>query len=62
VRFVVDKVTLGQVFLQVLCFSPCQYYSTSALHSCSTRCSYQDIWAKPGKLPESSVLSEIEEH
>jgi len=29
VGYVVDKVVLGQVFLQVLWFFPCQYHSTN---------------------------------
>jgi len=33
VIFVVDKVALVQVLLQVLRFFPCQYYSTNAIHS-----------------------------
>jgi hypothetical protein len=34
--FVVDKAALGQVFLQVLRFSPCQYNSTNATYSSSS--------------------------
>jgi hypothetical protein len=33
VGFVVDKVALGQVFLRVLRFFPCQYHSTVALQT-----------------------------
>jgi hypothetical protein len=33
VGFVVDKVALGQVFLQVLWFFPCQYHSTVVPYS-----------------------------
>jgi hypothetical protein len=33
IRFVVDKVSLGQVLLKVLRFFPCQFDSTTAAHS-----------------------------
>jgi hypothetical protein len=37
--------------------------SNSAPYSPSpTRCSYQDKWARPGNLPKSNTLSEIDEH
>jgi hypothetical protein len=62
-RFVVDKMTLGQVFLQVLRCFPCQYQSTNALLSSScTSCSYQkDKRAEAGNLPKSNALSDIGE-
>jgi hypothetical protein len=56
VRFVVDKITLVQVFLQVLRFSPVSI-TPPVLHTFG---SYQkDKRARPGNLPKSDVLSEI---
>ena len=49
VNFVVDKVAVGQVSLQVLRYSP--PFLRTRLRTC---CSYQ-----PGNLPQNSVLSEI---
>ena len=41
---------------------PCQYHPTNAPHSSSsTRCSYQkDKRAKPGNLPKSNAVSQID--
>jgi hypothetical protein len=63
VRFVVNKVALGHVFLLSASLFPCQYHSTIAPYSSSsTCCSYQkDKRAKPGNLPKSDALSEIRE-
>ena len=43
--------------------APCQYHSTSALHSSSsTCCPYQkDKWAQPGDLLKCNTLLEIRE-
>ena len=62
VRFMVDKVALGQVFLRVLRFFPCQYHSTSAPYSSSsTCCSYRtDKQAKTGNLPKYNAASKKE--
>jgi hypothetical protein len=63
VRFVRDRVALGQVLLRVLRFPP-----VSTLHKCPTLifiycCSYQkNKRAKAGNLPKLSALSEIGEH
>jgi hypothetical protein len=60
VRFVLDKITLGQVFLQVLQFS-LQYHSINSQYSSSSTChTYQtDKRTKPGNLPKRNALSEI---
>jgi hypothetical protein len=64
VRSVVDKVTLGQVFLQVLRFHPVSIiqpmlHTHLHLYVAHTR---RDKSAKPGNLPKSNALSEIGEH
>ena len=63
-RFVVDKVALGQVFALVIRFSPCQHHSTNAPYSFSdTCCSYQkDKGEKSVNLPKSNSVSEIGEY
>ena len=59
VRFVVDKMAPGQVFLPVLRIS-CQYRCSNAPHSSSsTRCSNLDKRAKPGYLRKNNVLPKI---
>ena len=52
-RFVVEKVAQGQVFVRVLLFSPCHCLSTNVPNSSSPRrCSYQkDERAKSGNFP-----------
>ena len=61
-RFVLDKITLGHVFLQVLQF-PLQYHSINSQYSFSSTCrTYQtDKRAKPGNLPKRNALSAIGE-
>ena len=58
VRFVVDKVVKGQVYLLVLRFS------TSAPQSPSSTCCFHQKYkrAKPGNLSKSNALVEIGEH
>ena len=60
--FMVDKLALWQVCLPVPVF-PCQYHSTIAPHSpWSTCCHYQkDKRAKPGDLPKSNSVSELQQ-
>jgi len=61
VRFVVDKVTLGQVFLRVLLFSPRQCNSTVAPYASScTFCSYEKD--KRAELSKSKAVLVIGEH
>jgi hypothetical protein len=64
VRFIADTITLGHGFIGVLRGFPCQYYSTNAPYTSSpTSNSWQkDRWAKPGNLPRSNALFEIEVH
>jgi hypothetical protein len=64
VRFVVDKVSMGHVFLPVLGFYPCQYHSTKAPRLFSSRYWYcqKDKRAKTGNLPKRNSVSEIGEN
>jgi len=65
VRFVVDRVVLGQVSIQSTLVFPCSCHYTSIKYSSSpTCCSYQkNKRVKPGKIPEnSSTLSRSWEH
>jgi len=59
VGFVVDTVTLGQVFHRVFRFSI--YYSINAVQSSSSTCCCYQLynWAKTGIFLKSNVLSEI---
>jgi len=63
VTFVVDKVTMGQVFLWGLQSFPCQYSADDPHSSSPTCCCHQtDKRSKHGNLPKSNDLSEILEH
>jgi hypothetical protein len=56
VKYLVDTVTLGQVF-------SCQYRSIVApCSSLSTCCFYEDKRTKAGNLPKSNAIAEIWEH
>jgi hypothetical protein len=61
VRFLVEKVALGQVFIRVL-----RFYPVSRVPPCLflyTYCSYRkDNWAKLENLPKSNAFSETGEH
>jgi branched-subunit amino acid transport protein len=64
VRFVVDKVALGQVFLRVLRFSHVNIIPPlvlTHLHLYGAVSRRTDKWAKPGNVPNTSILSEIGE-
>ena len=54
IKFMMNKVALGQVFFWVLGFFPCQYHSTNVPHSSSsTFCFYhKEKRAKTGNLPK----------
>ena len=63
VRFVVDKVALVQVLLQVLRFFPCQYYSTNAIYSYWYTLLLLSEWKTgEGRKPFKNALSEIGEN
>jgi hypothetical protein len=63
VRFVMDKVALGHVFLRVVSGLPCQHNSANAPYWSSATCfSYQkDKRAKSVDLPNRNAVSEIGE-
>jgi len=49
-----QKITLGQVFLQVLPFSAVNNPTNAPLSSSSPFCSYQkEVWAKRGSLQQA---------
>jgi hypothetical protein len=65
VGFVVDKVALGQVFLRVLRFFPCQYHSTVFLHThissggwtvCPLAAAVQRRSLAPSKINKKSTI------
>ena len=65
VRFVVDRVVLGHVSVQITLVFPCScHYTKIKYSSSSTCCSYQkNKRVKSGKIPEnSSTLSRSWEH
>jgi len=58
VKFVVDRVALGQVLLQILQFSPCHHASNAPYLYSSTHFScHKHKLAKPENLPKSNALS-----
>ena len=61
---IVDKVALGQAFLQVFRFRPVLFHSNNASYSPSfARCSYQKAKrTKPWNLSNSNAFGEIGEH
>jgi hypothetical protein len=63
VRYVVEKVAMGQVFFSNYFGFSCEYHSNSSPHTSSPTCcsAQKDKGTNPENLPKSNAVSKIEE-